>query len=376
MNVMLKKVALFFVGCSLFFSCKNPTSIPIIDFDGIDHSISLDISDMLGDISTVQISADFLVSEYDQIFVTHNYLIIMINNESLHLFGRDGAHIRKLTERGNGPGEFRSIFYFFVDEQEHILYYIENNPKTRLNRIDIHNGIALDPLEIDFTYLTAKYLNGKIYSFPLHTNRVRDRIFDYSQAGDYPDSAIVVGSISLPSGEVEPYRGQHKYTYLALSSSITSYNDEIYLLNLGYSDTLFTLQGGKLSPLCILHFSDKMKNTDVGGSVSEIVSAYHNGIVLSTYNLMPNPMLFYDGDPFFVLYDRKGNVYKLDTIRVMGTPVSLAHAPQSWLLRPTFMPITCGNYGYMLVGQDKLQNLSKDFDPENDNPIIVIGTLK
>ena len=374
--MIFKKITLFFLGCTIFFSCKDSKIIPIIDLDVINHSINLDITDILKDITMVQINADFLLSTDDQIYITSNYLIIMMNSESLHLFSRDGQHIRKLAERGNGPGEFRSILYWFVDEEERILYYVDNLSRTRLNRIDIGGGTVLDPLQIDFTFLTVKYINGKIYSFPLNTNRVRGRNFDYTKAGDYPDSAIVASSISLPSGEIKKYHGHHKYTYQPFSSSITSYYDEITLLNLGYSDTLFTLNGSNLNPLCVLTLSDKMRNAAEGGSVCEIISAYNIGIVLSKYKLKPNPMLFHDGHPFFALYDRNENVFRIDNIHVMGIQISLADAPQSWLQLPTLLPITRGKYGYMLVERDILESLSSTFDLDNDNPVIIMGMLK
>ena len=368
------KTALIFLGCILFFSCKSPKEIPIIDLNRIDQSISLDLADILKDISIVQIGPDFLLSTTDQIYVTSNYLIILINNESLHLFSRDGVHIRKLAERGNGPGEFYSIRYLFVDEDECILCYVDGPNFASLSRIDIGSGKVLEPLPIDFNFLMVKYINGKVYGLPSFRYAGRSII-----AGTFPDSAIVACSFSLPSGEMEKYQGHHSYSYIQLGSTISSYYDEILLLNYDYSDTLFTLKGRKLSPQYVLHLSDKMNNTNDGGSTCSILFVYNKGIVLSKETLVPSrpprPGVMYSGREFFALLDRNGNVFKIDNILVMGAQINIKNSENPWIL-PSLLPVTCGKYGYMLVDHDFFEARPANFDPNNDNPIIIVGILK
>ena len=117
--LLLIKIALILLGFSIVYSCRNPSNTPIINLDNINKSITLELSDILKDISVVQIESNFLFSINDAIYVTQNYLIIYCNKysdmASLHLFSRSGEHIRKLAERGNGPGEFYTIEDFFVD---------------------------------------------------------------------------------------------------------------------------------------------------------------------------------------------------------------------------------------------------------------------
>lgn len=104
-----------------------------------------------------------------------------------------------MAVRGNGPGEFNFIENFFVDKEEKVLYYTDTRNRSILNRIEISNEVALNPLQIDFNYLTMNYINEKVYSFP--------NIKGYFQTSEYPDSAIVFRNTSIPSGEVEEYKG-------------------------------------------------------------------------------------------------------------------------------------------------------------------------
>ena len=311
----------FFLGCLMICSCNNSKNIPVFDINKINQSISIDLSDILKDISVVQISTDFLLSVNDKIYVTSKYLIVYRNrfgnDASLLLFGRDGAYIRKLAERGRGPGEFYLIEEFFVDDEEQILYYVEMFDRTCLHRININSGVTLEPLQVDLTNLEINYVNGKVYGFPKHR-------FAFNEANKYADAAIVACSISLPSGEIEKYQGEHKYGYYLFGSSITSYRGKVSLINLGYSDTLFTLSDHKLSPLCVMHLSDKMTDYNKGGSGIRIISAYQNGVILLKFNMEPRPRGGIQAVwEHFVLYDGKESMNKIDHMRVMNTKISL-----------------------------------------------------
>jgi len=364
----------FFLGCILIFSCKSSKNIPVFDINKINQSIGIDLSDILKDISVVQISTDFLLSVNDNIYVTSKYLVVYRNkfgsDASLLLFGRDGAYIRKLAEQGRGPGEFYLIGEFFVDDEEQILYYVEMFHRTHLNRIDISSGMTLEPLQIDLTSLELNYVDGEIYGIP--TNR-----FTSNKGNKYTDSAIVACRISLPSGEIKKYQGEHKYEYYLFGSSMTSYRGEVCLMNLGYSDTLFTLSNNKLSPLCVMRLSDKMTDYNKGGSGIRIISAYQNGVILLKFNMEPRPRGGIGAVwKYFALYDGKESMNKIDYIRVMNTKISLIDSDESPRTHWSLSPIPCGKYGYMMVEHDVLDAQSLNLDPDNDNPIIIVGAFK
>ena len=375
-HLILGTIAILLLACVVTTSCRNAETIPIINLNKIDQSTSLDLNDLLTDISQVQISADFLLSMNDQIYVTPRYLIIYMdrygNRPSLHLFSRSGEHIQKLAEKGNGPGEFYSIEDFFVDEDESTLYYVDMKDRTSLFRIDIHSGAKLDPLSIDFSYLTTKYINGSVYSFPNYMG-------NFDQINKYTDSSIIALNTCLPSQEVQKYKGGQKYPFLVLGSTITSYLDEITLVNFGYSDTLFFLQNNKLVPLCILHLNNKMTDYQKGGSVPHLISAYNNGIVLSKtnfeYKINERAQVLIYTTEYYVLYDRKDAVYKIDNIHIYDTTINLTNPDHNFKDFSTF-PATCGKFVYMMVGHDVLKTRSAGFDSTNDNPIIIVGALR
>ena len=381
----MKKTLFFLLVFIALFSCKNRSTIIHADLENMENSITLDLSDILKNISITQISTEFLLSVNSKVYVTSQYLIVN-NEQSLHLFDRSGRHIRKLSERGNGPGEFFYIQDFFTDNQEEILYYIDMMDRSHISRLDIGNGKALDPLPIDISFLETKHINGKIYGLPNYSG-----YFDNVSAE--VDSAIIACSISLPTGEIEKYRGWHKYSFIIMGSTIASYHNEIDFINLGYSDTLFTLQDNRLQSLCVLDFAEKMTDYRVGGNGIQLISANRKGIVLSKIRLKyteQGERLILNYIPkYYTLYDRKGSVSHIDAIRVMDTEIPIGDEGElreasAWVSSP--LPISCGKYGYMLIDPTHLNDpaafLKKagvqaiDFDPNNDNPFIIIGEIR
>lgn len=373
LNNQLKTIAfktIVYLWSILLFSCNNSKEIHVISLDRIDQSVNLDLNEILTDISILQLSDNFLHSVNDKIYVTPHYLILYRNkfskNASLDLFNREGEYVKNLAVRGNGPGEFNMIDNFFVDKEEKILYYTDTRSRSQLNRINISKGVELEPLQIDFNYLTMTFINDKVYSFP--------NIRGYFQISDYPDSAIVFRSTSIPLGEVEDYKGAHNYSFTLLGSTIVSYKDEILLMNLGYSDTLFNLTNNELRPICVLHFSNKMSNHIKGGSLYHLISAYNNGIVLAKVNVdFRPPMTVIYKNEFFMLYSRNGKIFKIISVKLNDDIIIDITEPQDY--PHLSLPIICGEYGYMILESDDLKN--KLFhESDNDNPLIIIGKLQ
>jgi len=370
-KMILKKTAILFLGCILIFSCNKLTTIPVIDLNRIDRSINLNITDILKDISLVQISPEFLLATHNEIYVTAQYLVINTRLE-IHLFSRDGTYIRTLARKGRGPGEFITVGDFFVDEDERFLYYINKGMDFQMNRIDLSSGKVLDPIPIDFNFLKPFYINGILYGLP--GARPAGPSMD---TGTFPDSGIVACSIVLPSGEMEIFQGYHSYPYFSSFSAIKSYYDEVFLLNYNYSDTLFTLKDNRLSPLYVLRLSNKPQKWEGGGNSCNIFFAYRKGIVFEkvTYKAVSDNRAATFRRDFLALYDRERNVFKIENLNVIDTQVDLTNLAK-YSFQSSYFPVACGKYGYMLVGHDFFETLPADLDPDNDNPIIIVGTLK
>jgi len=81
-----------------------------------------------------------------------------------------------------------------------------------------------------------------------------------------------------------------------------------------------------------------MMDHNDGGNGIRIFSAYQHGIIL----------------------------LKIDLTNLKEPPRSSA----------SLSPVSCGKFGYMMIEHDVWDGRSLSFDPDNDNPIIIVGTFR
>ena len=124
----------------ILFSCQTP------DTDSIDLSrpagtIIQKLSDMADNLRAIPLETNdsCLLSDYIKIWVGNKYIVTADKN-AMHLFGKDGKHIRQLASQGKGPGEFSSIATFTVNESNERLYYRDWNQRTSLGVIHLKTG--------------------------------------------------------------------------------------------------------------------------------------------------------------------------------------------------------------------------------------------
>ena len=380
---MKRVIPLFSLFYIVLFSCTNPSSAIVIDLDRVENRCNVNLSDILEDISVVSIDSniDFLFSTDSKVYVTSNYIVIN-NNKSLHLFNRQGEHIRRLSGQGNGPSEFLIIENFFIDED--ILYYKDIKDQTKLFRINLQSSETLSPLSIDLTYLSEiVYANKQIYSCPSYSGY-------FDNVSKDVDSVVVAYSISVPSCEIEKHKGYHDYNFLMLGSTLTSYKNEIALINLGYSDTLFTLQKNNLNPLCVLTISNKMLDYTKGGKGIHLISANNKGIILAKMNFeykAGGERIFFLYNPdYYVLYDRENTLNKISSINFMGGKILadeyIADYKNGSTKISSLFPVSTGKYGYIIIDPEyardfpELMKQIANIPNNNDNPYIIVGEFR
>lgn len=130
-------------GCMLaflLFSCQT-TETNEIDLSKPAGTITQKFSDMADNLRAIPLetSDSCLLSSNLGVWVGNKY-IITADRESMHLFDKDGKHIRQLAKQGKGPGEFNSIATFTVDEAEERLYYRDWSQRTELRVIELNTG--------------------------------------------------------------------------------------------------------------------------------------------------------------------------------------------------------------------------------------------
>lgn len=118
-------------------SCVQPTKVTntidantiepiIIDVDqALTNQTKFHFSDFVDSISYVPIKTDqdnFISSPIQPIGMTSNYIILYDGLSRLYCYDKNKQSIRRIANRGKGPGEYNGIQEFVADEQNKIVY--------------------------------------------------------------------------------------------------------------------------------------------------------------------------------------------------------------------------------------------------------------
>ncbi len=146
----------------LSYGCQGPNKADtsdemiVIDLTKKHEEISLKLEDFLDDIRLIRLETNehSLLSHFYG-YVGDQYIIAMDFNNRILLFSADGRYIRTIAQKGKGPGEFNHIDAWDVDDSEQFLYYHDMG-KNYINKHNLNNG----KYEENIPFSNKGYLNG------------------------------------------------------------------------------------------------------------------------------------------------------------------------------------------------------------------------
>jgi len=236
---------LFFLILAFMISaCSTETNdIPVVDLEHVSSSTDLALSDLLYDIELIKLElvADQPVPGFFFPWVGEKHILI-ISRQFVLQYTRDGSYIRTLLKQGNGPGEFRYIYCYDVDEENDILYYADSGVSGKIFMVDLETGRQLN--EIILPSKSRFCFNGIILTEPNRLLCILDRYSEDKYLYLYvsADGKVEYGAPRVPfSGEVPAVQSSG---YIGRSGGRISYMPE--------PDTVFTLYGQLKTPYLII----------------------------------------------------------------------------------------------------------------------------
>jgi len=372
----LKSLILIAIFGTALSCSSNPYSIPIVDVNNIKNSIRLELSGLLNDIEVIELET----TQYNLIGYRHHSLVfayisntsIVIHTErAIDQFDRQGRYIRRLTEKGNGPNEFRNVVFCFVDEETDILYYEDSRDRQKICRIDLSSGQFLEPLQTDLDtkrFDVWYYKNNHIYGFPT----AKGGGFDATD----PDSLVIASHFNLTAGSMNNLYGSHKYTIKPLGKSMVGYKNHISLFNMHYSDTIYQLHNNALEARFFVKMKNKMINHRRGGDELFLLFEYEKGIILLRNSIIykrvsegSEGITYYPEQ--YMLLNPIGGLKNIEQFFI--NPLDIAITPPTMSEKGSTIdndvisypfPKLSGSYGYYLI------------DQEQGNPHIILGKIK
>ena len=264
-------------------SCnKKVYETPVIDFKSYPNKIDLPLSEIVTDLKIVPLETrdNLLLSNNAAIAISEKY-IVTSNRTELHLFDKEGKHVRVLAVQGGGPNEFSQITGFIIDDKNDILYYKDFvQMGETLKRVNLRTGEHLETMNFGEKAFFAESVdnNGRLYG--IDASRFVFRFINDGSEEKESGSTTLFSIFDPKNGERKDIETSNSYTPSSASKKILTLNDEAIVLNLAYSDTLYSYQNNELAPKAIFSFENKMTDMSKGGEGIELNLMTSKGVIL------------------------------------------------------------------------------------------------
>ena len=382
-----------------------------IDIEKSAENIDLALSDILEDLSIVALetSDDVLISNYSGTFVTDKY-ILAPGESHIHLFDKEGRHLKKLLYKGNGPNEYLNISAYCMDEEQSILYYTETQKKQSIFRVSLPDGTFLEPLSLPFQNVHLQTIDkeGFLYFFPKYSG------LWIGNSGEGSDSTSVLIRYHPEADSIQTYFGSRPYETGSYGYSLTHYKGKVSMFNFCYSDTLFNISSEGLIPRTYFPLKDKIKSLTLGANKGQellLRLSYKNGDIMSLCQIKMDFEVSASGQlgmnmsqntKAYYLFNRQGKLQNISNMHItpLAWDINIRHylddAENKDVKLISPIPSISGNWGYISVSAvNMISILEKTLEQkglssaqtqkfrelevlltDDNNPVLIIGKLK
>ena len=210
-----------------------------------DKKISMDSLIECMDYITPEFTNESMLSKYDKILFSEEYLFILennVNNKAVFIFDLDGKYISKVNSIGQGPGEYSEISDFYYDDKNALIGVLSNSQILRYNL----NGEFQDKVNLR-KYLISEiaYNNGSIYAYSNSLSNVEDGysliVFDEDFNPIYTDYPLNKKLINFP---------------LTFNKRTLSNNQKNVFFNAINNDTIYSVHSDYMDAKYIMNFGE------------------------------------------------------------------------------------------------------------------------
>jgi hypothetical protein len=301
-------------------SCKNTGSecitineegVPVIKIEDITEKGELTFTDLMKDfeLTRLETKEECLIGDVFRAFVTKDYIIVSTSMEGIYLFKKDGTFVRKIANRGRGPGEIIGSYLLGYNEFEQTLYV-----KTEYYSEGFVKAYKLPEAEFSNIRInTDATVNDMV---------VRDSVITLAPLS-FEDNCRVI-SQTLSGREL--FRINHTNEFNAYSANIFDINGQLMFCYSHGGNTVYLINDGELVPHSLYSVKGKMYdgnqqdlgdvllflrplNTNLIRGIFSRVSGYQ------TFDNRGNQRATFDEMKTFIFNKKRSSAYLVDKIK-------------------------------------------------------------
>lgn len=184
---MIKKtISLIIIVLLLFSSCKEEKSFEHTPYNTNVHEIKISNSKLLKasfadymkdfDYLELKTNTDNYVSEISKVQqFKDNFYVLDSKKSNLYVFDKNGNFIRKIGQRGDGPGEYKDISDYVINTEKETISIL-SNLNIKIFEYDLQGKFIKDIAFSDFFPKHMNLLNNNYYA--LYTDNSSDSFKD------------------------------------------------------------------------------------------------------------------------------------------------------------------------------------------------------
>jgi hypothetical protein len=141
----------------------------VIDIDNAQKKESLLASSLYKNVKIISLEdkEDILFGNIDKMQVYDNYIFILdeIYSQNMLIYSKDGKFLRKIGQKGIGPGEYISVSDFTIDIKNSDIYLLDHVSQV-INKYNIQTGAYISSIKLnkqDYTCISIIFHKGKLY---------------------------------------------------------------------------------------------------------------------------------------------------------------------------------------------------------------------
>lgn len=335
----MKAIVLFICSFIVFVSCADSNkseniskheNLIVLDFDKAPVKDIIPVSTFMKSVTPVflETTDDNLIGMVSDIQSTDSCICVLDDgsrrNENLFVFDKKGKYLRKIGQKGQGPGEYGGINDFTINEKNDEIFLIDYE-FHRICVFKLSTGQFIRNIDFkdeNVSYRHIQYNKGKLF-------------VDFTYYKSDVDDGPMVYALNETSGEIES-------TYLDVAVNnhgwLESYffgrsyfhckNSESPKYTQIFMDTVMAISNGRLDPYLVIKSKDwvtaddvkKYKNTtndvdnDFSFKILKLPIAYNiqNYVESEDYIYF---IYYKKGESITTIYDKKHDiVYRTDKL--------------------------------------------------------------
>jgi len=379
----MKIIKLAFV-LLLVTSCtqRDNKMIPTIDLQNPRKARVINLSELLDQIHIIRLeTSDSTLLGPDTSYLISDKFVISIDQDKILQFSLTGAFIRTLARAGNGPEEFLRPEAYVLDVKNDILFINHRGDPHNIISYDLKNGQPINKFPTNVDNLISQILitQDSILTIVPRLNS-KYNFYYLSSHGD------IIDGVAPP-----------KAKNIGLQTSIELVDSQLFYMPKEY-DTLYSVYKTTINPYCFFFIENRFSytNNEIGNFV--YLSSIAPGFMIANKahaRIKLNP----DGETFSMNADKQTRFFvsKKDfsvseIIDFYNDFWGFKENTDQWI---NYLNIS-NNFGYICYSSfelkqkikeafqmnklnDQIKKRISELDTqisENDNPVLIIGSLK